>query len=67
VIILIREEIGDLSAYLRNLPPALRRSPYGSVYEQRLTVLRDEEHPIEPGDSQPLGGAIEIKAPWKRD
>ena len=25
------------------------------------------EHPIEPGDSQLLGGAMEIKAPWKRD
>jgi hypothetical protein len=29
------------------------------------------EHPIEPvlqpGASQPLGGAMEIKAPWKRD
>lgn len=44
---LIREEIGDLSAYLRNLPPALRRSPYGSVYEQRLTVLRDELAQVE--------------------
>jgi hypothetical protein len=25
------------------------------------------EHPIEPSDSQLLGGAMEIKAPWKRD
>ena len=25
------------------------------------------EHPIEPGASQLLGGAMEIKAPWKRD
>jgi hypothetical protein len=25
------------------------------------------EHPIDPGGSQLLGGAIEIKAPWKRD
>ena len=25
------------------------------------------EHPIEPGDSQLLGGAMEIKAPWKRE
>jgi len=29
------------------------------------------EHPIDPilqtGDSQLLGGAMEIKAPWKRD
>ena len=25
------------------------------------------EHPIEPGDSQILGGAMEINAPWKRD
>ena len=25
------------------------------------------EHPIKPGDSQLLGGAMEIKAPWKRD
>jgi hypothetical protein len=25
------------------------------------------EHPIESGDSQLLGGAMEIKAPWKRD
>jgi hypothetical protein len=25
------------------------------------------ERPIEPGDSQLLGGAMEIKAPWKRD
>jgi hypothetical protein len=25
------------------------------------------EHPIGPGDSQLLGGAMEIKAPWKRD
>ena len=25
------------------------------------------EHPIETGDSQLLGGAMEIKAPWKRD
>jgi hypothetical protein len=25
------------------------------------------EHLIEPGDSQLLGGAMEIKAPWKRD
>jgi hypothetical protein len=25
------------------------------------------EHPIEPGDSQLLVGAMEIKAPWKRD
>ena len=25
------------------------------------------EHPIEPGDSQLLGGAMEINAPWKRD
>ena len=25
------------------------------------------EHPIEPGGSQLLGGAMEIKAPWKRD
>jgi hypothetical protein len=25
------------------------------------------EHPIEPSGSQLLGGAMEIKAPWKRD
>jgi hypothetical protein len=25
------------------------------------------EHPIGPSDSQLLGGAMEIKAPWKRD
>ena len=25
------------------------------------------KRPIEPGDSQLLGGAMEIKAPWKRD
>jgi hypothetical protein len=25
------------------------------------------ERLIEPGDSQLLGGAMEIKAPWKRD
>tara|TARA_R110000772_G_scaffold52720_1_gene120828 strand:- start:205 stop:429 length:225 start_codon:yes stop_codon:yes gene_type:complete len=25
------------------------------------------EHPIETGDSQLLGGAMEINAPWKRD
>jgi hypothetical protein len=25
------------------------------------------EHPIDPGGSQLLGGAMEIKAPWKRD
>ena len=25
------------------------------------------EHPTEPGASQLLGGAMEIKAPWKRD
>ena len=25
------------------------------------------EHPIEPSASQLLGGAMEIKAPWKRD
>jgi len=25
------------------------------------------EHPIEPGTSQLLGGAMEIRAPWKRD
>ena len=25
------------------------------------------EHPIDPGASQLLGGAMEIKAPWKRD
>jgi hypothetical protein len=25
------------------------------------------EHPIDPGDSRLLGGAMEIKAPWKRD
>jgi hypothetical protein len=25
------------------------------------------EHPIKPSDSQLLGGAMEIKAPWKRD
>jgi hypothetical protein len=25
------------------------------------------EHPIDTGDSQLLGGAMEIKAPWKRD
>ena len=24
------------------------------------------EHPPQPGDSQLLGGAMEIKAPWKR-
>ena len=25
------------------------------------------EHPIEPGDSQLLGGGMSIHAPWKRD
>ena len=25
------------------------------------------EHPIEPGDSQLLGGGMSIQAPWKRD
>jgi hypothetical protein len=25
------------------------------------------EHPIDPGDSRLLGGAMEIKAPWQRD
>jgi hypothetical protein len=39
---LIREEIGDLAAYLRNLPLSLRDSPYGQVYQQRLTALTDE-------------------------
>jgi hypothetical protein len=44
---LIREEIGDLKAYLSNLPPALRDGPYGGVYEQRLTALRDELAQVE--------------------
>jgi len=44
---LIREEIGDLAAYLRNLPLSLRDSPYGQVYQQRLTALTDELAQVE--------------------
>lgn len=55
---LICEEIGDLAAYLRNLPPELRDSPYGAVYEQRLTVLRDELSQV-----QLAGLAAEARCP----
>jgi hypothetical protein len=44
---LIRDEIADLAAYLRNLPPALRDSTYGGVYQQRLAALRDELTQVE--------------------
>ena len=44
---LIREEIGDLAAYLRNLPLSLLDSPYGQVYQQRLTALTDELAQVE--------------------
>jgi hypothetical protein len=44
---LIREEIGDLAAYLRNLPLSLRNSPYSQVYQKRLTTLTDELAQVE--------------------
>lgn len=44
---LIREEIGDLAAYLSNLPLSLRDSPYSQVYQQRLTALTDELAQVE--------------------
>ena len=47
---LIREEIGDLADYLRNLPLSLRDSPYGQVYQQRLTALTDELSQVELDD-----------------
>lgn len=46
-VVLIRDEIADLAEYLRNLPPALRGSPYGAVYQQRLVALRDELTQVE--------------------
>jgi hypothetical protein len=39
---LIREEIGDLAAYVANLPGPLREGPYGSIYGVRLGALYDE-------------------------
>jgi hypothetical protein len=44
---LIREEIAELATYLRNLPLSLRDSPYGLVYQQRLTALNDELAQVE--------------------
>jgi hypothetical protein len=44
---LIREEIAELATYLRHLPLSLRDSPYGLVYQQRLTALNDELAQVE--------------------
>ena len=62
------------AALLKVAPNAFNRDqPWFKTWSQAGKAAQPKapdpviiEHPIEPGDSQLLGGAMEIKAPWKR-